>query len=194
MLDALRTQWSTRVVGYDLHTQVDAFNRIVLWLGRLGVTHPRGAPIPSESRRSLRAEPHLPASGWSIATILVLALVLAATVWWVWRRRHRPRKSDALPASARGAVRLYRALDQALARRGYPRPAAATPLEHLAALEHADFAGADVVREVTLAYLGARWGTRPLAPDEHARLRAAVGRIAAGAPRIDPPAPAERAS
>ena len=74
-------------------------------------------------------------------------------------------------------MRLYRALELALAKAGHPRPPARTPLEHVAHLEREGFPELELVREVTERYLSARYGGAALAPEELERLRGAVSAL-----------------
>ncbi|HEY6878701.1 MAG TPA: DUF4129 domain-containing protein, partial [Polyangiales bacterium] len=78
-----------------------------------------------------------------------------------WLRRRR--SVDRLSKQAREAQRLYRELEQVLARRGKARPAHVTPEAHARLLEAEGFAGAGAVVALTDAYVRARYGAQPLA-------------------------------
>jgi hypothetical protein len=167
MMDALRTRWSEDVVGYDLRRQVQVFASIRSWLREVG----GGEPTPEQVRREQRAgRSRVPGWVWGLLAGLLLAGGGALVLW----RRRRGRARDEEPLHAREAVRLYRALDQALGRLGHARPPERTPLEHVAHLEEADFGGVAVVREVTQRYLDARYGSVPIDPGELERLRRAI--------------------
>jgi len=164
MVDALRTRWSEHVVGYDLQRQVGLFRGIRRWL--------RGSGSSDRSSREEGAPASLETSGapgWVWALFAALAIGALAAVWL--RRRRRA------TVEPPGAVRLYRALELALAKAGHPRPPARTPLEHVAHLEREGFPELELVREVTERYLSARYGGAALAPEELERLRGAVSAL-----------------
>ena len=73
--------------------------------------------------------------------------------------------------------RIYAQTVQLAASRGYPRPAAHTPYEHLATLNQA-FPGcsADLI-QITEAYVGVHYGELPEQPEALAEIRAAYERI-----------------
>ena len=75
-------------------------------------------------------------------------------------------------------MRLYRALELALAKLGHPRPPARTPLEHVAHLEREGFHALELAREITERYLSARYGGAALEPGELERLRTRVKALA----------------
>lgn len=163
MADALRTRWTENVVGYDLQRQVEIFRGARRWLrGNRGQESPsRAAAAP--------AEPSAPVWPWVLAAGLAIsALVLVRARWRVMLRPG---------PSVRDAVRLYRALDSALARAGHPRPPERTPLEHARELERTGFPHAALVREVTARYLDARYGGRELEPGELSRMLDALREI-----------------
>lgn len=157
VMDALRTRWSEHVVGYDLHRQAGIVRGIRRWLRE------SSAPRASGSRAEAGLAPgELPAWSW-----LALGGIVLVGLAFVWARR-RPARRTAPPV--RNAVRLYRALDVALARAGHPRPAARTPLEHVAHLERARSPYAAIAREITARYLDARYGGHALDASELDRL------------------------
>ncbi len=163
MVDAVRTRWAHDVVGYDLHRQVSLFRGLRRLFGASDAPTERGigaaASVSSERSR-----------GWIRPLVALLALVGGAV--FVWRRRFRRAAGP-----AEDAIALYRALDAALARLGHPRPKERTPLEHVEALERADFVQIDLVREVTRRYLDARYGGETLDPDEATRLGSQIATL-----------------
>lgn len=168
--DALRTRWSRDVVGYDLRLQAAALRRAFEWLRVF-----RGPP--EDERASAPEGPpglgHVPP--WAVAVaVAVLLLALAVHLRRRWRNATRP---DEPSPEAADAIRLYRELERALARRGRPRPPSATPHEHACRLDAEGFAAADAVREVTDRYVAARYGGAALSPPELARLRSLVARV-----------------
>ena len=164
--DAVKTRWSEDVVGYDLRSQVALFGTIRRWLGNEGGGEERGPDPRGSDARGERSVP-----GWVWVALLALAaLVVAGAVLWR-RRRAKPARLD--PA-VEGAVRLYRGLDAALTKLGYPRPPDRTPVEHVAAIEGLGFSELDLVREVTRAYLSARYGAEPIPAPDLERLENAV--------------------
>lgn len=165
--DALRTRWTQHVVGYDLRSQVGVFRSIRRWLA------PR-APGRAEPNASSPDGEALGHRSWSWVWPLVGVLAASAVALVLVRRQRRARESD--PA-ARRATRLYRALDQALARLGHARPASRAPLEHVEALEQSAFPHVGLVREITARYLEARYGGKPLDAEELARLLEAVASL-----------------
>jgi hypothetical protein len=73
--------------------------------------------------------------------------------------------------------RIYAQTVKLAASRGYPRPAAHTPYEHLGAL-HQAFPGCDAdLVQITEAYVGVHYGELPEQPDALAEIREAYERI-----------------
>lgn len=89
----------------------------------------------------------------------------------------RPRPDLLAAISVRA---IYANTVRLAAARGYPRPPARTPYEHLPALLAA-FPGAEAeARAITDAYVAVHYGERPATREEVAALRAAFERLAAG--------------
>ena len=166
MMDALRTAWQRRIVGYDLRSQVAglrAIGRFFRSMGFLGGADDAGSD-PAELRAlSSRSRG---ASLLATASLALIALVIALA----WRRRGKgqgePLSPDALRAQA-----LYRILERRLARVGVPRPPARTPIRHAEALVADGRVGADVVAGITDAYVAARFGTAALSASDARRWR-----------------------
>ena len=75
--------------------------------------------------------------------------------------------------------RIYAQTVKLAASRGYPRPAARTPYEHLATL-HQAFPGCQAdLAQITEAYVGVHYGELPERSDALAEIRAAFERVAA---------------
>ncbi len=168
--DALRTRWSRDVVGYDLHAQVSALRRAFDWLStfRRG-----GGETQADDESEREASGAVPT--WSVFVLAAGALLALLLARRLRRRARSPRAPG--PGPSLDAVRIYRELERALARRGRPRPPASTPAEHAARLCAEGFAAADAVREVTDRYVAARYGGASLDAGELARLRSLVARV-----------------
>ena len=91
---------------------------------------------------------------------------------WLWRRRRRLSRK---PTGR--ATRLYARLERALAKAGAERPAGRTPTEHIAHLEALGHPAATPARDVTEAYLAARFGDTPLG--DETRLRDKIRQVRA---------------
>jgi hypothetical protein len=171
IIDALRTRWNASVVGYDLRAQVGLLRKLSNWFeSRRSRDDDRGARGRSYGLRdSLK-----PALRWGAA------LLIAFVVGWLALRTLRSAASGAVrPRSKQQAQasHLYAELERALARRGSPRPSAATPLEHARKLGQQGFAQHADVELVTRTYLEARYGGRPLHAAELATLKQAIARV-----------------
>lgn len=167
LFDALRTRWSTHVVDYDLRDQASTFRRAMRWLGVAGFRSERNDDGPQARD---------PSTGGAVSRrlgdrvwIALLALLVVVGLGWSWRRLYRPRR----PPEDR-AVRLYRLLDRRMRRAGHPRNPSVTPLAHLRHLEAEGAPGTPIAREVTEAYLAARYGGEPLDAPTARRLTRAV--------------------
>jgi hypothetical protein len=164
-IDALRAYWITRVVGYDLRTQIRALRRMSeLWrswsLPGSGLRV--GGSGPSAPQR-WRTEAKLPFALGALAV-----LVLGAAVVWALLRLRTRRAGRRMNESALAARRLYQELERVLARKGRARPQHVTAEAHARELERAGFVGAAQVRELTNSYVEARYGGGELS---EARLR-----------------------
>jgi transglutaminase-like putative cysteine protease len=184
LLDALRTRWNTRVVGYDLEQQVALLFAIGRALRSLGGGDGDAA---SADRRGVRSGdgPHA-RRGRARALLPIVTAFAAVAVALVLARRLRARRAArAAPPGARlspaasEARRLYEDLERALLRAGRPRPPHRTPREHARALAAEGFAGADLVAELTEAYLAARFGGAALDPAAARALRRKLRALAA---------------
>ncbi|MET0344417.1 MAG: DUF3488 and transglutaminase-like domain-containing protein [Polyangiales bacterium] len=167
MIDAVRAYWITQVVGYDLRSQLRGIRELrrffqgLSWGGRGDDGHETKKPGTSGGPLD---------TAWLGG--IAAALVLGAAALWLARRLKRRRAARALSDSARAARRLYRELEDVLARRGLARPAHVTPEAHARALTENGFTGAAAVRDLTDAYVRARYGAYELDPARLDALRA----------------------
>lgn len=149
VLEATNQRWERHVIGYDLQQQLGLLDAFSWRYRRLGL--PSGA-VGSRGR--------------AVALALV-AVVLAIGVHLVLRRRTRKTTDEQQARTGktpneRKAAQLYEALDAAMSAQGVPRPPATTPLHHAEALRNLEHPLGDEVLELTLVYLEARFGGRPL--------------------------------
>jgi hypothetical protein len=171
LVDALRTRWTTNVVGYDLRVQVGMLRRLASWANELRRAS-RDSARHDDDRGALQAWPALKRSLRHVA----LALVAGVLLYLVWRTLTRVRSAVGNAATKR-AITLYSELERALGSRGHPRPPSVTPLEHARALRQHGFPHVQDVDAVTARYLEARFGGRPLRNAEVAELRKAIARV-----------------
>ncbi|HEX6243615.1 MAG TPA: transglutaminase domain-containing protein, partial [Polyangiales bacterium] len=164
-IDALRAYWITRVVGYDLRTQIRALRQMSeLW---------RSWSLPG-SGSSMSGRASGPRQRWSTEGKLPFALgaialvTMGAAGLWALSRLRRRSARRRLQDSAIAARKLYQELERVLARKGRPRPQHVTAEAHARDLERAGFLGAAQVRELTDSYVEARYGGAELS---EARLR-----------------------
>ncbi|MGD8860233.1 MAG: transglutaminaseTgpA domain-containing protein [Myxococcales bacterium] len=174
IVDALRTRWTTSVVGYDLRTQVGMVRKLYRWLAQHrdrssdaddGV---RSGDGPVDWRGVVRA------GRWPALLIgLAIVLLLLARIF-------RGKGGDGgreVSRSEAQAIRLYRELERQLARRGHARPPSTTPTEHARALSESGFPESDAVRDVTDSYVQARYGHRELSAADLDRMSKAIDRV-----------------
>jgi protein-glutamine gamma-glutamyltransferase len=170
-IDALRTYWALRVVGYDLKEQlrgvraVSAFFRKFSWFSAREQNGERSA----ESRvaglgRTLRGLPWPTVGG---------ALVVLAVVALAWARRRRA-LAKPLSASVRRVRRLYEQLLRELERRGHTRAAHVTPAQFVAQVAVTDAPAAEVAQAITQAFERVRYGEEAAS---RAELRALAARL-----------------
>jgi hypothetical protein len=163
----------TSIVSYDLRTQVGMLKKLATFMAAL-----RGGRDGADERKlhgggglhdGLKG-----AMRWGAGAVL-----LGVFAWLVLRALRTRRGDGTRPRSRHDAqvAGLYGELERALARRGHPRPAAVTPLEHARHLTAQGFPQHAEVDAVTGSYLEARYGDRVLTPAELAQLRAAIARV-----------------
>lgn len=158
LIDSLRMLWDEKVVGYNLHDQRALF----LWL--------RDALGRSEAKRLAKDEPSpqlgAPIQFGTFARVLGLLLIIGASVFLVLLRRRKRRESEA------DEVRLFRALEEAADKEGYPREESMTPSEW-ARMDGAPAA----LREGVEAFVALRYAGSKERERELRRLRGAVDEL-----------------
>ncbi len=174
MMDAMRVRWAEYVVEYNIRDQAQALRGMLDWYRSLRsdwgfgrASSDRGGPSDDQN---LGPIPFRPDWRWFIGVMSVFG---AGVLLVRWRRKQRrqSRAGRQLDPDRDRAVRLYLSLESSLRSAGHARPPDVTPSEHAAALRKSGFAAADEVRQVTDAYLAARFGEGGLAPHDYARLR-----------------------
>jgi protein-glutamine gamma-glutamyltransferase len=161
MVDALRAYWMTRVVGYDLRTQIGALRSLSDMWRRFSL------PSISFGDKSQPAKP-VPGAKSSLNTLALPLLSLLVTVSVLTllllraRRRNARRK---LADSAEAARKVFVELERVLMKKGHARPLSMTPEAHAAALSRAGFPASRAVHELTQTYVEARYGQRTLSPE-----------------------------
>ncbi len=172
MVDAVRAVWMTKVVGYDMRTQLRfvrefrAFMREIAW--------PSLAASSSEKQTSGKPKS---AIDLGTAPIVIAGAGVLLLLGFMLRARLRAQKALTLSESARIARTLYLRLEQTLARLGRPRPAHVSPEAHARALAAEGFVGSAHVLELTRAYTDARYGQKPLSPERVRELRRRLAEI-----------------
>jgi hypothetical protein len=173
MMDALRVRWADYVVEYNIRDQARALQGLAAWYrsmrgGRRGAGP--GAGGSSGDDQDFGPIPFRPDWRWFIA-IMGSFGVGVLYVSWRRKRRRQTRAGRQLDPDRDRAVRLYVSLESSLRSAGQARPPDVTPTEHAEELDRAGFPAADEVREVTDAYLAARFGEGGLPPQAYHRLR-----------------------
>lgn len=174
LMDAMRVRWAEYVVEYNIRDQAQALRGVLDWYRSLrsdwGLTRSpdRDAEMADDAR--LGPIPFRPDWRWFIG---IMATFGIGALFLRWRRKQRrqSRAGRQLDPDRDRAVRLYLSLETSLRSAGHARPPDVTPSEHADALGESGFAAAAEVREVTDAYLAARFGEGGLEPQDYARLR-----------------------
>jgi len=172
LIDAVRTRWTTSIVGYDLRTQVSMLRKLASLLAAYRRGDDAGVDRSASARKGMRGL--TPVLRW-----VALGLLVAVFAWIGLRvlRGSARAQARALSKQQAQAAGLYHELDRALVKRGQPRPPAITPLEHARKLSAEGFAQRAEVDLVTRSYLEARYGGRPLRTSELGELRRAIARV-----------------
>jgi transglutaminase-like putative cysteine protease len=158
-IEALSAKWSSVVVGYDLHTQIQLFEDM-----KSGY----------DSIRKKTGTNHGGLERWTRPSPLAAAgIMLAIAIAYVWRElQRRKRVADAeedapqQEGNALAATTLYRLLEAALSARGILRPASLPPLRHALELTRDDHPLAPEVLALTHVYLDSRFGGRTLTEND----------------------------
>ena len=173
MLDALRVKWAEYVVEYNMRDQVAALRGFAAWYRSLRDDFGAEGTHPKEhngSKDGWEGFGFRPDWRWFIVVVTLSAVGLPL-IGWIRRRRKRILGHGSLSTDQERAVRLYLSLEERLRRAGRPRPEDVTPHAYALDLEESGFHDARAVREVTDAYLEARFGAERLPVAEYQRLR-----------------------
>jgi hypothetical protein len=185
MMDAMRVRWAEYVVEYNIRDQARVLQGLAEWYRSLRGN--RGA-MQSSSDDALDEDqqfgsiPFRPDWRWFVGVMSAFG-VAVLFVRWRRKRRRQSRAGRQLDPDRDRAVRLYLSLESSLRTAGQARPADVTPIEHAEELDRAGFAAAEEVREVTAAYLAARFGEDGLPVHDYHRLRKVSRSIRAKAKR-----------
>ena len=163
VVEATGQRWDRYVVGYDLRQQAYLFESI----SRYGSLHLSAAALHG-----------MPI--WTGATAL-LAVGIAVVLW---RRRRQQSLTPREPVDRRhrdlaAAVALYELLETAMGAQGIARGASTPPLRHAESLVRLGHPLADDVLELTLLYLGARFGGTPIDEEQRRAFEAKVKAVRA---------------
>jgi len=162
LYDAARLLWFKYVVEYDLNAQVRALRSLGRAFG--GGEGAQPGPMELPLGEPLRAH--------ALAILLIAGALVA--LYLVLRHGGRPGKQKRAELSA--VSKLYRYLEQALARRGVRRNPAETPRRFAGRAAEALPGLADVVQEITELHEGALYGGQRIAAERIAGLRARLSR------------------
>ena len=176
-IEAMRVRWRRYIVSFDLGTQARIASRVYRWFEgerRRGVDRDTPSTSSGARERMLHmtrgARPYVP-----------LAIGAGFLAYFLLRSRRKKRNAGVLsqvdPARAdqvRDALTLARALDDALAARGKPRPRTVSPVGFAEDLARRGDPLGSIASEVAHRYADARFGDRPLSADELDRLRRAL--------------------
>jgi hypothetical protein len=172
IMDAMRVRWAEYVVEYDIRDQANALRRLAVWYRSLRGNRDAATWSAGDDgeEQSLGPIPFRTDWRWFIAIMSAFGIgVLIAR--WSRKRRRQTRAGRQLDPDRDRAVRLYISLESSLRSAGHARPADVTPTEHAEELGRSGFPAADEVREVTNAYLAARFGEARLPSQDYQRLR-----------------------
>ena len=173
MMDAMRVRWANYVVEYNIRDQVRALQGFAAWYRSLRGDRRGAQPSEggdSDANEQLGPIPFRPDWRWFVAIMSVFG-VGVLFVRWSGKRRRQSRAGRQLDPDRDRAVRLYLSLENSLRSAGHARPPDVTPIEHAEELGRSGFPAAHDVREVTDAYLAARFGEAGLPLQDYQRLR-----------------------
>jgi hypothetical protein len=185
MMDAMRVRWAEYIVEYNIRDQARALRGLAAWYrsfrgDRRGASADSGDDAGDE--QDLGPIPFRPDWRWFVAIMSVFGAGVLL-IRWSRKRRRQTRAGRRLDPDRDRAVRLYLALESSLRSAGHARPPDITPSEHAKELGRSGFPAASEVREVTDAYLAARFGEEGLQPHDYHRLCQVSRRIRAKAKR-----------
>ncbi len=185
MMDAMRVRWANYIVEYNIRDQARALEGLTAWYrslsrGRRGVQANAGDSTGDD--QEFGPIPFRPDWRWFVAIMSTFG-VGVLYVRWRRKRRRQTRAGRQLDPDRDRAVRLYLSLENSLRSAGQARPPDVTPTEHAEELGRSGFPAATEVREVTDAYLAARFGEDGLPPQDYHRLRQMSRSIPAKAKR-----------
>ena len=185
MMDAMRVRWANYIVEYNIRDQARALQGLTAWYrslsrGRRGVQ--ANAADNAGDDQEFGPIPFRPDWRWFVAIMSTFG-VGVLYVRWRRKRRRQTRAGRQLDPDRDRAVRLYLSLENSLRSAGQARPPDVTPTEHAEELGRSGFPAATEVREVTDAYLAARFGEGGLPPQDYHRLRQMSRSIPAKAKR-----------
>ena len=184
-MDAMRVRWADYVVEYNIRDQAKALQGLAAWYRSLRRDR-RGAYSNADDGsgddQDFGPIPFRPDWRWFVAIMSTFG-VGVLYVRWRRKRRRQTRAGRQLDPHRDRAVRLYLSLESSLRSAGQARPPDVTPTEHAEELGRSGFPAADEVREVTDAYLAARFGEDGLPPQDYHRLRQVSRSIPAKAKR-----------
>jgi hypothetical protein len=160
--EAVSQSWNHHVLGYDLRQQVGLFES--LSSRNRGI----GSLLRKPSSRSM-----LLATG--------LLILLACAYWLYRRRRHRLQEGDdettEKTKDAALATSLYQALDVVMIALGIARSSSTPPLRHAEVLTGSGHPDADLIMQLTMRYLDARFGRHPLTAQDRQAFESGMRRL-----------------
>jgi hypothetical protein len=173
MMDAMRVRWAEYIVEFNIQDQAKALQGLAAWYRSL--RGDRGAAQWNAANdlgddQDFGPIPFRPDWRWFVAIMSTFG-VGVVFVRWRRKRRRQTRAGRQLDPDRDRAVRLYLSLESSLRSAGHARPPDVTPTEHAEELGRSGFVAAAEVREVTNAYLAARFGENGLPPQDYHRLR-----------------------
>jgi hypothetical protein len=174
IMDAMRVRWAEYVVEYSIRDQAQALRGMLDWYRSLrrdwGVARSSERAVGGGDDAQLGPIPFRPDWRWFLGVMGAFA-VGVLLVRWRQKQQRQSRAGRQLDPDRDRAVRLYLSLESSLRSAGQARPPDVTPREHARALGESGFAAAAEVREITDAYLAARFGDGGLPLQDYARLR-----------------------
>ncbi|MDH3728593.1 MAG: transglutaminaseTgpA domain-containing protein, partial [Myxococcales bacterium] len=172
MMDAVRVRWAEYIVEFNIRDQARALQGFAAWYQSLRGDR-RAARLRTETPDEGHGGLHVPLRPdwrWFVAIMSIFGGGVLF-VRWNQKQRRRTRAGRHLDPDRDRAVRLYLSLEDSLRHAGQARPPDVTPAEHADQLGRSGFPAADVVSEITDAYLATRFGEMRMSPHDYHRLR-----------------------